>query len=165
VLNTTGMTLKIIGIDPGYDRCGFAVLTKHNNKLTLSDFGVIKTSPDDIFYDRQAEVSQDFASLLETHKPDIVAVEDLFFATNTTTALKVAQIRGILINQAYQFGCRILEPKPVELKSHFCGNGKADKKAMMQMAQLTFNLKDSPQIDDAADAIAAAHFGAFQRSL
>lgn len=157
------MKIKIIGIDPGYERCGFAVLSKQQNQLNLQDFGVIKTISENDFYDRQAEISDDFASLLKRHKPDICVIEDLFFAKNTTTALKVAQVRGILINQAYQFGCKIYEPKPVELKSHFCGNGQADKKSMIQMAQLTFNLKEAPQIDDAADAIAAAHYGAFQR--
>ena len=153
--------MNIIGIDPGYDRCGFAVIEASGPQLNLLEFGVIKTNKDDPFYVRQQEVAHDFAHLLKKYKPGIFAIEDLFFAKNTTTALKVAQIRGILIHLAFDSGCQILEPKPVELKSHFCGNGKADKVAMQQMAQLTFGLKAAPQLDDAADAIAAAHYGAF----
>ena len=150
----------IIGIDPGYDRCGFAVLEKSQNQLNLLDFGIIKTDRKDDFYTRQQEIAQDFQSLLEKYKPDTLSIEDLFFAQNVTTALKVAQVRGIIINLAYTADCQILEPKPVEIKAHFCGNGRADKTAMKQMAQVTFGLEKSPKIDDAADAIAAAHFGA-----
>ena len=152
----------IIGIDPGYDRCGFAVLEKKQNALSLLDFGIMKTDKKDDFHVRQTEIGNDFSDLLAKHKPDILSIEDLFFAQNTTTGLKVAQIRGILIYLAHNRGCQVLEPKPVELKSHFCGDGKADKKAMQQMAQITFGLTHSPTIDDAADAIAAAHFGAFR---
>ena len=154
----------ILGIDPGYDRCGFAVLQKAKNKLQLLDFGIIKTNRKDTFYQRQQEIAEDFQSLLDKYKPNRLSIEDLFFAQNVTTALKVAQVRGILINLAYSNGCQIIEPKPVEIKSHFCGNGRADKNAMKQMAQITFGLETSPKIDDAADAIAAAHFGASFRS-
>ena len=149
----------IIGIDPGYDRCGFAVIEKNKHQLKLLDFGIIKTDRKDDFYTRQHEISADFQSLLDRHQPDVLSIEDLFFSQNVTTALKVAQVRGILINMAYQAGCQILEPKPVEIKKHFCGDGRSDKTAMKQMAQLTFGLDKSPKIDDTADAIAAAHFG------
>lgn len=150
-----------LGIDPGYERCGFAVIEKTKQTLTLLDYGIIKTDKKSAFYNRQYEIGQDFLALIDQYKPNILSIEDLFFAQNTTTAMKVAQIRGILIYLATEAGCRVIEPKPVEIKSHFCGNGRADKKAMQQMAQMTFGLTTSPKIDDAADAIAAAHFGAF----
>ena len=152
----------IIGIDPGYDRCGFAVLKKAGSILNLLDFGIIKTDKDDDFQVRQAEIADDFQSLLTKYKPDTLSIEDLFFAKNVTTGLKVAQVRGVLTYLATKANCDVIEPKPVEIKSHFCGDGKADKAAMKQMAQMTFGLKQSPQIDDAADAIAVAHFAAFR---
>jgi len=152
----------IIGIDPGYDRCGFAVLQKESAKLSLLDFGIIKTDKSDGFQTRQAEIADDFQALVTKYQPTIVSIEDLFFAQNVTTGLKVAQIRGVITYLATKANCQVIEPKPVEIKSHFCGNGKADKAAMKQMAQMTFGLKESPSIDDAADAIAAAHFAAFR---
>jgi len=153
----------IIGIDPGYERCGFAILQKAKNQLMLLDYGIIRTNKKDDFQTRQAEIGQDFAALLEKYQPNVLSIEDLFFVKNVTTGLKVAQVRGVLTYLAVEAGCQVIEPKPVEIKSHFCGNGKADKAAMQQMAQMTFGLQKSPKIDDAADAIAAAHYAAFNQ--
>jgi len=153
----------ILGIDPGYERCGFAVLEKNGSKLNLKTFGVIKTSAKDDFMTRQQEIADDFSSLLMIHQPDILSIEDLFFVQNVTTGLKVAQIRGILTFLAHEQGCTVYEPKPVEVKKAFCGDGKADKKAMQKMAQMMFKLKQGPKIDDAADAIGVAYFAATQR--
>lgn len=150
--------MKIIGIDPGYERCGFAILEKKDAEITLKSFGVIRTDAKQPFSERQLEIAHDFSLLLKKHNPQILSIEDLFFAQNVTTALKVAQIRGILIYLAAKSGCRILEPKPVEIKSAFCGNGKANKAEMKKMTQLIFHLETSPKMDDAADAIAAGFF-------
>ncbi len=152
-----------IGIDPGYERCGFAVLQQTGNQSKLLTFGTIRTKAQTDFLVRQAEIAEDFLVLLERYKPQKLSIEDLFFAKNVTTGLKVAQIRGVLTYLAYEAGLRVIEPKPTEVKKFFCGDGCADKKAMQQMAQITFNLKDSPKIDDAADAIAMAYYGALVR--
>ncbi len=148
----------ILGIDPGYERCGFAVLEKNKGKITLLNFGVIKTTARSDFASRQIEIAEDFEHLLDKYKPNILSIEDLFFVQNVTTGLKVAQVRGILIYLASKAGCQIVEPKPVEVKSSFCGNGKADKKEMQRMAQMTFNLEAQPKLDDAADAIACGFY-------
>ncbi len=153
--------MVILGIDPGYERCGFAVLEKKGQTLSLLDYGIIRTDKKDDFHARQAEIGRDFAVLLEKYQPDTLSIEDLFFVQNITTGLKVSQVRGVLTYLATEAGCNVVEPKPVEIKAHFCGNGKADKKAMQQMAQMTFGLEKSPKIDDAADAIAAAHYAAY----
>lgn len=155
----------ILGIDPGYERCGFALLEKEKSQINLKKFGVIKTSAQKNFANRQLEIAEDFQHLLDTYKPNIVSIEDLFFAQNVTTGLKVAQIRGILIYLATKAGCKIAEPKPVEVKSSFCGNGKADKKEMKRMVKLTFNLKQEPKLDDAADAIAVAFWATQMRFI
>ncbi len=150
-----------LGIDPGYERCGFAVIEKFGSaQVKLLNYGLIKTRSSDLFAVRQSEIAEDFSTLLERYKPDMLSIEDLFFAQNVTTGLKVAQVRGILTYLAHDFGCQIIEPKPVEVKKFFCGDGKADKLAMKQMAQVTFSLRSSPKIDDTADAIALAYFGA-----
>ena len=149
----------VIGIDPGYERCGFAVLESANGQTKLLNYGVIKTPAKTDFLWRQSEIASDFQSLLDRYQPAVLAIEDLFFVQNVTTGLKVAQVRGVLTHLAHQAGLRVVEPKPTEVKKFFCGDGKADKKAMQQMAQLTFGLKDTPKIDDAADAIALGYWG------
>ncbi len=150
--------MVILGIDPGYERCGFAILEKDKNKISLKTFGIIRTSAQKNFAFRQNEIAEDFEKLLNKYKPQILSIEDLFFVNNVTTGLKVAQVRGILIYLATKAGCKIIEPKPVEVKSSFCGNGKANKNEMKRMVQLTFNLETQPKLDDAADAIACAFF-------
>ena len=142
----------IIGIDPGYERCGFAVM---GPKMQLVNFGVIKTTPKD-FSLRLHEIGQDFEQLLKKYKPNVLSIEDLFFVQNVTTGLKVAEVRGMLIYQAVNFGCQIYEPKPVEVKSSFTGNGKADKNAMAKIAQMQFGIDPGTTLDDAVDAIACA---------
>ena len=148
--------MKILGIDPGFGRCGYAILNNTNQTETLTRFGTIITNQNNSFVERLAELETDIKSLLKTENPDVVSIEDLFFVQNITTGIQVAQARGVILLAAQKFGCQIVEPKPVELKSSFTGNGKASKAAMKKMAQMKFNLSNSPQIDDAADAIAAA---------
>lgn len=151
--------MKILGIDPGYGLCGFAVLEySEKNEPELQTFGVISTEPQTNFAERLIEIADDFEHLLKKHQPNILSIEDLFFAKNVTTGLQVAQVRGILIYLAKKFGCQIIEPKPVEVKSSFTGNGKSTKSEMKKMAKMMFNLEKNPQIDDAADAIAVALF-------
>jgi crossover junction endodeoxyribonuclease RuvC len=151
--------MKILGIDPGFGLCGFAVLeSREKSNPELKTFGVISTKPQTNFAKRLIEIADDIEHLLEKYQPDIVSIEDLFFAKNVTTGLQVAQVRGIIIYLAKKFGCQIIEPKPVEVKSSFTGNGKATKSEMKKMAKMMFHLKQNPQIDDAADAIAVALF-------
>ena len=150
----------ILGIDPGYERCGFAVLEVVKGNQSLKTYGIIKTSAQQEFAERQTEIGDDIQALLDKYKPDICSVENLFFVQNVTTGLRVAQVRGIVTYLAKKSGCEILEPNPTEIKKCFCGDGKADKKAMQFMAQKIFSLQQKPAIDDAADAIGAAFFAA-----
>lgn len=150
----------ILGIDPGYGRCGYAVLQKHTRNLELLDYGTIKTEPVDYFPVRLEEIANDFVFLLKKYQPNILAIEDLFFAKNVTTGLRVSQVRGILMLLAHQHGLKVVEPKPVEIKNCFTGNGQASKSEMKRMAQIQFKLKSKPKLDDAADAIATAFYGA-----
>jgi len=146
----------ILGIDPGYGRCGFAVLDVNGAETRLVTSGAMITQPQTNFSERLREIADDFQALLDRYKPDMVGIEDLFFAANVTTGLQVAQVRGVLIYLTNQFGAALREPKPVEVKSGFTGNGKASKAEMKKMVELTFGKKACPKLDDAADAIAVA---------
>ena len=149
--------MKILGVDPGFGRCGFAVLDVTNKaKPELCAFGTITTEPNSPFPARLHELAEDFEYLFKKWKPEVVSIEDLFFGKNTTTALRVAGARGVILLLSERAGCRVVEPKPVELKLSFTGNGKANKAEMKKMAKLQFGLEKTPKIDDAADAIAAA---------
>ncbi|MBT3348826.1 crossover junction endodeoxyribonuclease RuvC [bacterium] len=146
--------MKILGVDPGYGRCGFAILDDEK----LGRFGVISTEPGKNLADRLVELAGDFEEILKTENPDVVSIEDLFFVQNITTGIQVAEARGILIFLAKKAGCQIVEPKPVEIKKSFTGNGSANKSEMQKMARLNFGLDRNPKLDDATDAIAAAFF-------
>ncbi len=149
--------MKILGVDPGFGRCGFAILDATNKaKPELCTFGTVTTEPNSPFPARLHELAEDFEFLLKKWEPEVVSIEDLFFGTNTTTAMRVAAARGVILLLAERAGCRVVEPKPVELKLSFTGNGKANKSEMKKMAKIQFGLEKNPKIDDAADAIAAA---------
>ncbi len=150
--------MKILGVDPGYGMCGFAVLIKAKGEMKLDTFGVIKTKPNSNFADRLLEIANDFKAILAQHKPDVVSIEDLFFVQNVTTGIQVAQVRGVLILLAHQQGAQIIEPKPIEIKQCFTGNGRAGKADMKKMAQMIFKLEKTPKLDDGVDAIAAAFY-------
>lgn len=149
--------MKILGIDPGFGRCGFAVIDATNKtKPEILTFGTITTEPNSPYPARLFELAEDIQTLIDKWQPEVISIEDLFFGRNTTTALKVAGARGVILLLAERAECRVVEPKPVEIKLSFTGNGKADKAEMKKMARLQFHLEKNPKIDDAADAIAAA---------
>lgn len=149
------MTLKrILGIDPGYERCGFGVI--ESGKALA--YGVITTPKGDIA-DRLREIADDLRAIMRQHKPDALVIEDLFFAKSVTTAMKVAQVRGVVMLLAAEAGMQILEVKPNEVKMALTGYGRADKKQMQEMVKVVFKLKTIPKPDDAADALAIAWCG------
>lgn len=151
--------MKILGVDPGYGRCGFAVLEcGQKNDPVLQNFGVISTDAKKELSDRLMELAEDFEQILKAVKPDVVSVEDLFFVQNITTGIQVAEARGILLLLVQRAGLKLVEPKPVEIKQCFTGNGSASKAEMQKMAQMLFGMEQQPKLDDATDAIAAAFF-------
>ncbi|MCL4161403.1 UNVERIFIED_CONTAM: hypothetical protein GTU68_004276, partial [Idotea baltica] len=102
--------MKIIGIDPGYGTCGFAILEKNKiGKVVVLDFGTIQTKPQTYFPSRLQELAEDFQHLLDTYKPDVLSMEDLFFAKNVTTGMQVSQVRGIFLYLAHIYGTKIVE--------------------------------------------------------
>lgn len=148
---------KVLGIDPGYARCGWAILEQQNNKNVLIDAGCFETDSKMPYQERMNAVGNHIKNLLRAHKPDSLALEKLFFATNQKTAMHIAEVRGMIMNLAGT--CPIQEFTPPQIKLAICGYGKADKKQVQKMTMLLLGLKEIPTPDDKADAIAVAIAG------
>ena len=145
----------ILGIDPGYGRMGFGMIKTDGRSQEAIDFGVITTETVE-FGQRLLTVAKDLETLLNTHKPDVIALEELFLTKNTKTAIKVAEARGIVLLKAAERGIPVIELTPSQAKAALTGDGKAPKSAMQQMTRRLLNLPRSVKSDDAADALAFA---------
>ena len=146
----------ILGIDPGYATTGFGIIKFNGDEAKPLDFGVITTEKGLPHGERIRQTVSDLLSLVKEHRPDAIAMEELFFSKNTKTALKVAESRGAIL---YALGCQNQLPteyKPNQIKMNICGYGSAPKIQVQKMVQLLLNLKSIPYPDDAADALAIA---------
>jgi crossover junction endodeoxyribonuclease RuvC len=148
--------MKILGIDPGIATTGFAFVEKTPGKLAALDYGVISTSKHLALPERLRELAADIHQLIKTHKPNVAAVESLFFFKNQKTAFAVAQARGVVLCTLAESGVMIKEITPLQVKQAITGYGRADKKQIQKMVQQIYNLPKLPQPDDAADALAIA---------
>ena len=148
--------MLIIGIDPGYAITGYGIIRYEGNHFTTIDYGVISTKAGTPFELRLLQISLSLDSLLERYHPDIMAIEELFFSRNTTTAIGTAQARGVLILSAAKQNMPVFEYTPMQVKSAVTGYGRADKAQVGQMVKVLLNLEKAPKIDDAADALAIA---------
>lgn len=148
--------MRILGIDPGTATTGYGLVSFHNGKATAEDFGCILTSKNDTASQRLDSLYNSMMQLLDMTKPDVVAIEKLFFNTNVTTAISVGQARGVILLAIEQHGLPISEYTPLQVKSAVCGYGMAKKPQVQQMIQVLLKLKSAPKPDDAADALAIA---------
>ncbi len=149
-------SLTVLGIDPGYAIVGFGLLRREGPRLVHLRHGAITTPAGLPAARRLLILYEDLCDLLDAQKPDAVAVEKLFFNTNTTTALAVAQARGVILLAAAQRGLPLFEYTPLQIKQAVVGYGRAEKQQVMQMTRALLSLSDLPRPDDAADALAAA---------
>lgn len=145
-----------IGIDPGYAIVGFGVVDYRNNHFTVLDYGAVTTQAKTPFDDRLAIIYNGIYDIIGRCKPDAMAIEKLFFNTNTTTAIDVAQARGVIMLAARQHNVRIFEYTPLQVKQSVVGYGRAEKKQVQEMTRLLLNLEKVPKPDDTADALAMA---------
>ncbi len=152
--------MRILGIDPGYGRLGYAVIDIERGKPKAVTYGVITTVAKTSMSDRLFEIAADVRSVIAKYAPERLVIEELFFAKSTTTALKVAEVRGVMLLLAAEAGMDVVEVKPNAVKLALTGYGKADKRQMQDMVKVVFDLKKAPKIDDAADALAIAWCGA-----
>ena len=148
--------MVILGIDPGVATIGFGIIRAERGKNTLIQYGVITTPPGIPLSERLLQISNDMEQLLETFKPDEMAVEELFFTKNITTGISVAHGRGVILLAAEKMGVPVFEYTPMQVKQSVVGYGKAEKKQVMLMTQRLLNMKEIPRPDDAADALALA---------
>ncbi len=146
--------MRVLAIDPGYDRLGVAVLEKRNGKETLLFSDCIHTSKNESLSERLHELGTQFQLLLEKHQPDVVGVETLFFNKNVKTAIGVAQARGIILFLAKNAGCRVYEFGPQEIKIAVTGYGNSDKNAVIAMVKRLVANVPEEALDDEYDAIA-----------
>jgi len=149
---------RILGIDPGYGRVGFGAVEIHRGTIVPLGFGVV-TSKGAKFEDRLCQIADDMRALLKEFKPDVMAIEKLFFKYNATTGMKVAEARGVILLCAAQAGVRVVELAPAQVKKGLTGDGKADKRGMQMMVKTLLCLPRAPRPDDAADALAIAIVG------
>ena len=148
--------MRILGLDPGLAILGFGIIVEEGNKLKLVDYGIINSEPDITFPERLKLLYDDLDFLINRYKPEIVAVEELFYNRNATTAIKVAQARGVQVLCCQQHGLPLYEFTPLQVKQTITGYGRADKKQVQLMVKNLLNMDHMPQPDDAADAIAIA---------
>ena len=146
--------MRILGIDPGYNIIGYGVIDTDGCKVV--DYGVITTPKTMSISTRLHTIFKAMNELMETFKPDEVAFEELFFNTNNTTAIPVAEARGVLIVGAKEYTNRLFEYTPLQIKQALTGNGRAEKKQVQYMVKNILGLSETPKPDDAADALAVA---------
>ncbi len=144
-----------LGIDPGTAILGYGVIEGERDPVVV-DYGVFETAPETPMPSRLSVLFDRMTELLARHRPDAVAVEQLFFARNVTTAIAVGQARGVVLLAAAREGVPVSEYSPSEVKHAIVGYGKADKNQMQEMVRLILNLDEIPRPDDAADALAIA---------
>jgi len=149
--------MLILGIDPGYHRCGFAVVKRlDGNRAELKGSGTIVTRPKEPLAVRLHALAIDLDKVIAEWKPDCVAVEEVYFAKNAKTAIGVAQARGVILEHSAGAGLGVAEYSPTTVKSQLTGNGQADKNQVAFMVKRWFKLGDSKRLDDELDAIAVA---------
>jgi len=153
--------MRILGIDPGIGKCGWGILETRNSKLEVRGFGCIETSSKKKIPERLKEIYQAVTKIIKTHKPDVLAIEELFFNTNAKTAFVVGQARGVILLAAAQNNLEIAIYTPLQVKLALTGYGRAEKSQVGQMVKTLLNLKEVPKPDDTADALAIAITHAF----
>lgn len=148
--------MRILGIDPGYAIMGYGVVELIGNKFKVIEYGSIMTESRKNMTDRLKHLYYELMQLINRTDPDVAAIEELFFNTNTTTAIKVGQARGVSILACANSGIEINEYTPLQVKMALTGYGRADKKQVQHMTKTILNLKEVPKPDDTADALAIA---------
>ena len=148
--------MRILGIDPGYAIVGFGVLDADRGKARLVRCGAINTQAGTPMPLRLLQIQEDMETLIRDFSPEVMAIEELFFNTNVTTAIGVAQARGVILATAARLGVRIFEYSPSQVKIAVVGYGKAEKRQVMEMTKRILGLSAVPKPDDAADAVAIA---------
>lgn len=148
--------MRILGIDPGLAIVGYGIIDFDGNRMSPVDYGVITTPAKTSYATRIKQIYDAMEVLLNKYQVDQVAIEELFFNQNTTTAIDVAQARGAIVLSVINKEIELFEYTPLQVKQSVCGYGRADKKQVQEMVKRLLCLKQIPRPDDAADALAIA---------
>lgn len=148
--------MKILGIDPGYALIGVGAIEHNANRYKVIKYGKIETPSGHELSERLEEIFNMMNLWLKEIQPDAVAVEQLFFNTNSTTAIGVAQARGVILLACRMAGVRVYEYTPLQVKQAVAGYGRAEKIQVQKMVKTILNLEAVPKPDDVADALAVA---------
>ncbi len=148
--------MRILGVDPGYAIVGVGTIDYEGNRFRVVDYGAITTEAGEDMFDRLKAIYDEITKLIEYVKPDVMAIEELFFQNNQKTAINVAQARGVLVLAAKNHAIPVFEYTPLQVKQAVVGYGRAEKKQVQQMTKTILNLSEVPKPDDTADALAIA---------
>lgn len=148
--------MVILGVDPGYAIIGYGVLDYAGSHFTTLDYGAVTTPAHTPFPQRLGQIYDGIGEVVRRWKPQALSIEKLFFNTNTTTAIDVAQARGVIVLAAQQGAVPVFEYTPLQVKQAVVGYGRAEKRQVMEMTRMLLNLQKMPKPDDTADALAMA---------
>lgn len=146
----------ILGIDPGFARVGFGVIDYKQGKYKVLEYGSITTEPSQKLPKRLYKINEDLNEIISRYKIDAASIEDLFFNTNTKTAIKVAEARGVILYTLEKQNIPIFEYTPLQVKQALVGYGRADKLQIKEMVKRFLKLETMPKLDDTTDALAIA---------
>ncbi len=149
-------TRRIIGIDPGLANTGFGILDDFCGKFKLVSYGVIETPSSDLLHERLVKIHEGIKSVLLEFNPDEAAMEELYFGKNSSSAMNVAEAKGVATLSLALFGTAPKMYRPNQIKSAVTGTQQADKNTVEQYVALLLNLREVPKPDHAADALACA---------
>ena len=148
--------MRILGIDPGFAIVGWAVIDSERGNLYPVAYGAITTPAHTNFESRLLMIKKDLETVIDKYSPTEMAIEELFFNTNITTGIAVAEARGVILCTAFEKGLKISEYTPLQVKQSVVGYGKAEKQQVIAMVTSILKLKKPPRPDDTADAVAIA---------
>lgn len=147
--------MRIISIDPGYERLGIAIIEKEKGSKEKYLFSVCFHTPKTLSHsERLALIMKELENIIQIWNPKILAIETLFLTTNHKTAMSVAEARGLILGVCSKHGLKVFEFSPPQIKLAICGNGAADKKAIIKMIPLLIQIPKTIKIDDEFDALA-----------
>ena len=152
--------MRVLGIDPGSETLGWGVVEGSGNKYSLVDFGVVRSNPRMAFSKRLAKIFAEVDEVVAQFQPDALAIEEAFYSINVSVAMKLGQVRGVMLLLAEQRGLSIAEYAPRLIKKSVVGYGNAEKHQVGEMVRILLGMKAAPTPHDAADALAIAicHF-------
>ncbi len=146
----------VLGIDPGFGRIGYGVIQYIKNKYHVLEYGCITTEANSYFPKRLNKIEKDLEEIISRYNIDAASIEELYFNTNSKTAIKVAEARGVILNTLVKSNIEIFEYTPLQAKLAIVGYGRADKVQVKNMVKEFLNLERMPKLDDTTDALAIA---------